>query len=242
VHGIVDSMWLKKPGATPAEYESLCNEIETQLHFPIAFEGLYKWIVFLNSQTNPHIPVLNRYYGALQDGKLKLRGIDLRRHDTPRIVRRCQTDLLTLFSQAENSEEFMALLPEAQNVIHSYVTMIRGDAVPIEDLTVEKRLSKNPGEYQNMVPQAIAAQHLKHEGREIHAGQALSYIMTCTKSRIVQNRALPVELVGKDYTVDLEWYVDLLLASAANMLLPFGYTSEALRGYIEPSKLVANAL
>ena len=237
MHGIVDSMWLKKPGATPAEYESLCNEIEAQLHFPIAFEGIYKWIVFLNSHTNPRLPVLNRYYGALQGGKLKLRGIDLRRHDTPGIVRRCQTDLLTLFSQAENSEEFMALLPEARNVIRSYVTMIRGDAVPIEELTVEKRLSKNPDEYQNMVPQAIAAQHLKYEGREIHAGQALSYIIACNKSRIVQNRALPAELVGKDYPVDSEWYVDLLLASAANMLLPFGYTPETLRVYIESSKL-----
>jgi DNA polymerase elongation subunit (family B) len=236
VHGIVDSMWLKKPGATPAEYEVLCREIEAKLHFPIAFEGLYNWIVFLNSHTNQRIPVLNRYYGAFQDGRLKLRGIDLRRHDTPGIVRRCQSDMLALFAHAENSEGFMALIPEAIGIIKSYVNMIRDGAVPIDELMIEKRLSKNLNEYRNMVPQAIAAQHLNHEGREVHAGQALNYIVTSNKSRITQNRALPAELVGENYPLDSEWYIDLLLASAANMLLPFECTPDALKEYIESSE------
>jgi DNA polymerase-2 len=236
MHGIVDSMWLKKPGATPTGYECLCREIEAQLHFPIAFEGLYRWIVFLNSHTNPRIPVLNRYYGAFQDGKLKLRGIELRRHDPPGIVRRCQADVLALFAHAQNSEEFMALIPEARSIVKSYVTMIRDGAVPLEELTIEKRLSKNPSEYHNMVPQAIAAQHLNREGRGVHAGQALNYVVTCNRSRIIQNRALPVELMGENCPVDSEWYVDLLIASAANMLLPFGYTTQVLREYMDSSE------
>jgi DNA polymerase-2 len=229
VHGIVDSMWLKKPGAAPAEYEGLCREIEAQLHFPIGFEGLYKWIVFLNSHMNQHIPVLNRYYGALQDGKLKLRGIDLRKHDTPGIVRRCQSDMLAIFAHAENSEEFKVLIPEALTIVKSYANMIRDGIVPIEELTIEKRLSKNLNEYQNMVPQAIAAQHLNREGGEVHAGQALNYIIAYNRSRITQNRALPAELVGENYPVDSEWYIDLLLASTANILLPFGYNSVVLK-------------
>jgi DNA polymerase-2 len=232
VHGIVDSMWLKKPSATSLEYEELCREIEAQLHFPIGFEGIYKWIVFLNSHTNPHIPVLNRYYGAFQDGKLKLRGIDLRRHDTPEIVSRCQSDMLALFAHAENSEGFKALIPEALTIVKSYVNLIRNGTVPIEELTIEKRLSKNLNEYRNMVPQAIAAQHLNREGSEVHAGQAFNYIVAYNRARITQNRALPAELVGEDYPVDSAWYVDLLLASTANILLPFGYTPLALKKFL----------
>jgi DNA polymerase elongation subunit (family B) len=229
VHGIVDSMWLKKSGAALAEYEDLCREIEAQLHFPIGFEGLYKWIVFLNSHTNPHLPVLNRYYGALQDGKLKLRGIDLRKHDTPGIVRRCQSDMLALFAHAENSEEFNALIPEALTILKSYANMIRDGTVPVEELTVEKRLSKNLNEYRNTVPQAIAARHLNPEGGEVHAGQALGYVVTYNRSRITQNRALPAELVGENYPVDSEWYIDLLVASTANILLPFEYNPVVLK-------------
>ena len=224
MHGIVDSMWLKKPGATPGEYEDLCREIDAQLHFPIEFDGIYKWIVFLNSRTDPRIPVLNRYYGVFQDGKLKLRGIDLRKHDTPGIIRRCQSDMLTLLAQADNAHEFEALIPEVLSIAQSYATLIRNGSVPVRELTIEKRLSKNPNEYRNMVPQAIAARHLVEEGMEIHAGQTIDYILTRHRSRITQNRAIPTELIKEDSSFDSKQYVDLLLSSTANLLLPFGYS------------------
>jgi DNA polymerase-2 len=228
VHGIVDSMWLKKPAATPGEYEDLCREIEAQLHFPIEFDGLYKWIVFLNSRTDPRIPVLNRYYGVFQDGKLKLRGIDLRKHDTPGIIRRCQSGMLTLLAQAENSQEFKALIPEVLNIAKSYATLIRNGSVPVRELMIEKRLSKNPNEYRNMVPQAIAARHLAEEGMKIHAGQTIDYILTQHRSRITQNRAIPTELLKEDSHFDSKRYVDLLFSSTANLLLPFGYSPAAI--------------
>jgi DNA polymerase-2 len=232
IHGIVDSMWLEKPGATTEEYEMLCQEIQAQLDFPIGFEGIYKWIVFLNSHTNPRIPVLNRYYGVFRDGGLKLRGIELRKHDTPEILSRCQMDMLNLFKQAKNAEEFIARIPDVLAIAKSYITLIRNGAVPVKELTIEKRLSKNPDEYRNMVPQAVAAQHLNREGSEVHAGQALNYVVTYNKARIPQNRALPAELVAENYPVDSEWYSDLLLSSTANLLLPFGYTKQALKRVI----------
>ena len=229
MHGIVDSMWLKKPGATPGEYEGLCREIEAQLNFPIEFDGLYKWIVFLNSRTDSRIPVLNRYYGVFQNGKLKLRGIDLRKHDTPGIVRRCQSDMLTLLAQADNTYEFEALIPDALKIVQSYATLIRNESIPVRELTIEKRLSKNPDEYRNMVPQAIAARHLVEEGMEIHAGQTIDYILTRHQSHITQNRAIPTELISENSSFDIKQYVDLLLSSTANLLLPFGYTQSLLQ-------------
>jgi DNA polymerase elongation subunit (family B) len=222
-------MWLQKPDTTPEEYEELCCTIEKRLRFPIGFEGCYKWIVFLNSRTDQRIPVLNRYYGVFKDGKLKVRGIDLRRHDTAGIVRRCQTDMLTTLSKANNSEEFMTLMPEALAIVSSYVDLIRSGTIPVEELVIEKRLSKKPNEYRNLVPQAIAAEHLVAEGMEVHAGQTISYILTYDKSKITHDRALPIELMDEGFIFDSERYVDLLLSSTANLLLPFGYDLIALR-------------
>jgi DNA polymerase elongation subunit (family B) len=145
--------------------------------------------------------------------------------------------MLALFAHAENSEEFNALIPEALTILKSYANMIRDGTVPVEELTVEKRLSKNLNEYRNMVPQAIAAQHLNREGGEVHAGQPLGYVVTYNRSRITQNRALPAELVGQDYPVDSEWYIDLLAASTANILLPFEYNSVVLKKSILESSL-----
>ena len=233
VHGIVDSMWLDKSDATIDEYNFLCDEIERELDLPISFEGRYKWIVFLNSRVNPKLPVLNRYYGVFEDGSLKVRGIDLRRHDTPNIVRDCQRAMLSILSEANDSSEFTALIPKALRVMSTYVTGLRTGNVPVECLILEKRVSKNPEEYSNRVEQAIAASHLTKEGGSVHGGQSVSYVITGGASRVADNRAIPVELLGERPHYDTEKYVMLLLSSAVNLLLPFGYDLETLRHLID---------
>jgi DNA polymerase-2 len=221
-------MWLKKPNTTDDEYGQVCAQIEKQLGLPICFEGRYKWIVFLNSRINPRVPVLNRYYGVLEKGALKVRGIDLRRHDTPEVVRKCQADMLNVLSKANNSSEFMTLIPQALGIMRSYLAMLRTGKVPLEELVIEKRLSKMPNEYANLVPQAIAAGHLVREGVNVHAGQNINFILTRRKSGISQNRALPFELTQPNMQYDSEAYAQLLLSSTLNLLLPFGCTARYL--------------
>jgi DNA polymerase-2 len=224
-------MWLKKPDATVEEYEQLCAEIERKLDFPISFEGRYKWIVFLTSRVNSRVPVLNRYYGVFEDGTMKVRGIDLRRRDTPGIVRRCQNEMLTVLSEANSSREFRLLVPKALKVLDGYVSLLRAGRVPIEDLVIEKNLSKMPNEYVNQVPQAIVAKQLIKEGEEIHAGQHVSYIITGSKSSIRENRALAAELADQNTKYDSEKYVELLNSSAMN-LLPAGYPLKSLMAFL----------
>src|SRR2546425_247987 len=232
VHGIVDSMWLRKPSATAEEYEELCSEISRELNLPISFEGIYKWVVFLNSKIDPRVPVLNRYYGSFQDGTLKVRGIDLRRHDTPGIVRQCQEEMLQVFSKANNSSEFKLLIPKALNVLERYAILLRKRNVPLEDLAIEKNLSKDPGEYTHKVPQAIAAQHLVKEGGTVHAGQRVNYILTHDWAGTPERLALPPELADENTVYDSERYIDLLCSSATNLLLPMGYTTKSLRSML----------
>ncbi len=229
VHGIVDSMWLRKPGASDEEYEGLCGEMREELGLPISFEGCYKWIVFLGSRVDARVPVLNRYFGVFQDGTVKVRGIELRRHDTPGIVEKCQRDMLAVLGHAGDSSEFKALVPLALKVLERYVSLVRTGRVLTEDLVIRKNLNKAPGEYRNLVPQAIAARHLEKQGGKVHAGQSISYVLTKEWRGACETRALPVELVEKDASVDREKYVDLLVSSARNLLGPVGYNEEMLR-------------
>ncbi len=230
VHGIVDSMWLTKAGATAADYEDLCATIRKDLKLPLSFEGQYRWIVFLNSKTDPEAPVLNRYYGVFQDQDrtLKVRGIDVRRHDTPKIVEKCQTEMLAILKEADNSQEFTALIPQVLNTLREYASKLRSGTVPIEELVITKNLSKMPNEYTHRVPQAIAAQCLIDEGGAVHAGQQVSYVLTFDSPTIPESQALPPELADDDTVYDSERYVDLLISSTANLLLPFGYDVKSL--------------
>ncbi len=225
VHGIVDSFWLRKQDATRGEYEDLCQVIREELSLPISFEGVYKWIVLLSSKTDSKVGVLNRYYGIFEDGTLKVRGIDLRRHDTPEIVGQCQNEMLDIFTRARDSNEFRLLIPQALRVLERTVGSLRDGGVPLEDLVIVRNLSKNPDEYTYRVPQAIAARHLVAQGGSVHAGQQVSYILTNDPAR----KALPPEVVDEGTVYDSERYVDLLCSSVANLLLPLGYDTKYLR-------------
>jgi DNA polymerase elongation subunit (family B) len=233
VHGIVDSMWLTKTDATATDYEELCAVIKKDLKLPLSFEGQYKWIVFLNSKTDPQAPVLNRYYGIFQDRTLKIRGIDVRRHDTPKIVEKCQTQMLAVLKEADNSREFRAMIPQVLNILRKYASKLQSGTVPIEELVITKNLSKMPNEYTHRVPQAIAAQCLIDEGGTVHAGQQVSYVLTIDPSTIPESQALPPELVEDDTVYDPERYIDLLVSSTANLLLPFGYDVKSLTASLD---------
>ncbi|HJU60281.1 MAG TPA: DNA polymerase domain-containing protein, partial [Nitrososphaeraceae archaeon] len=82
LHGIVDSIWVKKRSKKDDDviikndYFKLKETIESNTEFDISFEGIYKWIAFLPSEINSHLPVLNRYFGVFEDGTLKVRGIE----------------------------------------------------------------------------------------------------------------------------------------------------------------------
>jgi DNA polymerase elongation subunit (family B) len=85
-----------------------------------------------------------------------------------------------------------------------------------------------PNEYTHRVPQAIAAQCLIDEGGTVHAGQQVSYVLTIDPSTIPESQALPPELADDATVYDPERYVDLLVSSTANLLLPFGYDVKSL--------------
>src|SRR5208337_4816314 len=59
IHGIVDSLWVKKERAGREGYLELKSEIESETGFAMSFEGIYKWVAFLPSKADSKIPVLN---------------------------------------------------------------------------------------------------------------------------------------------------------------------------------------
>src|SRR5919199_686018 len=124
LHGIVDSIWIQKKKnedvhgktATIQNYLKLKESIERETGFKISFEGIYKWIAFIHSKANDILPVPNRYFGAFEDGGLKIRGIEARRHDTPLLFSSCQNEILQVMTaNGNNIIELKALVPTKVN-------------------------------------------------------------------------------------------------------------------------------
>jgi DNA polymerase-2 len=229
IHGIVDSLWLKKEDATMEEYRHLCRIITDEIGVPINFEGNYKWIVFLPSTLHPHVGVLNRYFGVMDNGNLKVRGLEVRRSDTPRFIYNLQMEMISVLASANNALEFAQKIPDALRVVKDYrEKLIRGE-VPIWDLIITKHLSKNPKLYRQHVSQLIAAEQLVKEGVEVHAGNNLAFVFTDAENKRYHRRVLAEQLIEKGVHADTKKYLLLLYASAANLLSFKGYTAKSIR-------------
>jgi DNA polymerase I len=235
LHGIVDSLWLKKDDATLEEYRSLCKKVSQDIGVPLNFEGRYKWIVFLPSKMHPNIGVLNRYYGVMESGKLKVRGLEVRKHDTPRFIYNAQMEMINIFSTANNSKEFMQKIPETLNIVKAYRKKMINSEVPIEDLIISKHLSKNPKYYKQQVSQVIAAEQLIKEGLEVNAGKSVHFVFTDTSNKRFERRVRAEQLLDKSVNPDERKYLQLLYASAASLLSFSKYSSktvhDAIMGY-----------
>ncbi len=228
VHGIVDSLWLKKPNASIQEYSNLCAEMYEKMGIPLSFEGCYKWIVFLPSKVHPRIGVLNRYYGVMENGKVKLRGIEIRRRDTPRFVYNAQLKMINVLSAANNSKEFMAKIPEALEIVKNYRQKLLDGEIPVWDLIVTKHLSKNPKNYKQRTSQVIAAEQLINEGAEVHAGKNIRFLFTDAENKRYERRVKAEQLIEKGVNTDTKKYLLLLYASAASLLGFAGYTAQSI--------------
>lgn len=228
IHGIVDSLWLRKEGAAPKEYMNLCREISEEIGVPISVEGRYRWIIFLPSKTHAGVPVLNRYYGVFENGRIKMRGIEARRRDTPAFIRDAQIDMIKVLAKAPNSEAFMKRIPDALRILQGYAKRLIERKVSVRDLLITKRLSYHPSDYHHDVFQAIAAKQLLREGVEISAGQTVRYLITNATSERADRRVRAAELSGTDTRYDVKNYLNLLLSATANILSPVGYTLDKL--------------
>lgn len=236
VHGIVDSLWLKKQGATVEEYNVLCEAITQKTDVPISFEGRYKWIAFLPSRTHPRIGVLNRYYGVMESGKIKVRGLEVRRRDTPRFVFDAQTEMINTLAQANNTAELRQKIPDALEIVKTYRQKLLDGEVDLWDLIVTKHMSKNPKRYKQHVSQVIAAEQLIKEGAQIHAGNSVRFLFTHAEAKRHDRRVKAAQLIEKGVNPDSEKYLLLLYSSAANLLSFAGYNTESIYDTIKGQK------
>ncbi|AIF82091.1 DNA polymerase elongation subunit (family B) [Candidatus Nitrososphaera evergladensis SR1] len=220
LHGIVDSLWLQKQNATMDDYAALKEAIECETGFSISFEGVYKWIVFFQSKESDELPAANRYFGAFQDGSLKIRGIEARRHDTPPLFVKFQHHILKIMARGDSIADVRLLMTEVRQVFDDYAAAIRDGRVSADDLVFTKQLSKDAGQYQerNTIENNSMSQ-LAREGKSLKAGQILRYVIT---DYYRDRHTTPEEFLDEKTQIDSKKYVEILAEMCNSVTEPFG--------------------
>jgi DNA polymerase elongation subunit (family B) len=226
LHGIIDSLWLK-PVKDNVKPQQLSRMIGKQTGVWMDVVGRYRWIVFLPSKQYD-AGALTRYYGVFDDGELKIRGIEFRQKNTPDFLKGAQLDVLDVLKQANNSQEFHELIPDAVQVLVSVGKQLCDSRINPFDLLFKTQVSRDVTEYKvnNLVKAALI--QLRDLGILVKPGQSIQYLVTNEHSREYHHRVCVVESMTGNEEIDIGFYLRQIAKCGESLFLPFGYTREKL--------------
>ncbi|MFX0152788.1 MAG: DNA polymerase domain-containing protein, partial [Candidatus Hodarchaeota archaeon] len=230
VHGIVDSMWLQDTkGRTPEEFEKLtkkiANEISESTGIPMSWEGRFNTIVFLPSRAEPDVPALSHYWGIKSNGEVKVRGIEVRRRDMPKIVKDAQYAFIDIFQGAKTVEEFIERIPKAKKILYEYAERTYSGELSRDELTIRQKISRKPSQYKVNSYQAVAARQLERSGVIASAGKNVKYIILNADAdpNFPEKKVILSDLYDdKKHEYDRKKYVELLKRAFEN-IFPFKF-------------------
>lgn len=218
LHMYIDCLFVRKPGCkTKAEFQPLLDAITASTGISIVSDGIYRWVAFLASRGDQRVAVPNCYFGVFQDNEIKVRGIAMRRHDTPAWVFQVQKAVLDCLSKAGSLEEAKKVLPEAFRLVNRAKQNLRSGRTPPEDLLVSLRLSRPVEEYKASSAAARAARQLRDAGRTPSAGQLIHLVHTIGRPGVWVYGLQPLDM----RTVNIPRYFKLLDRAVDTILGPF---------------------
>ncbi|MCL4450857.1 MAG: type B DNA-directed DNA polymerase [Candidatus Thermoplasmatota archaeon] len=141
IHGIVDSLWLQGSG----NIHEVMRKIEEMSKLKISLEGFYKWIAFLPARDGTG--ALNRYFGLMENGRFKVRGIELRRTDFPNVCKEMQEEILNVYSMVPNLAGFHKHYDEVEKIYNSYKFKIANGKVDDSELRMSIVATRRPEAY-----------------------------------------------------------------------------------------------
>jgi DNA polymerase elongation subunit (family B) len=147
IYADTDSVFIKNNNgiATTDHYEKIVSILRNETGLPISIEHNFKFLVLLPLEASEKIEALKQYYGVTYEGKLVVRGVEIRRHDTPNLIKQFQTELLSTLFDCKNVNEILnngyenALLLVTKAIDR---IMIGADDVTKNDLVISKLLGQ----------------------------------------------------------------------------------------------------
>jgi DNA polymerase-2 len=242
LHLYVDSLFVSCPGASAADFLALAQAIEQETHLPIELQQVYPWFAFLGTRENVKISVANRFYGLSADGDHKIRGIALRRSDTPRFISTLQMEILNILAREPDPAKLVNLFPEILAAIQESLAALRAGQIPLEELVVAQTLSRELTEYSYFSHAATAAKQLETLGKTLRMGQRVRYVHIAAGPGA---RAWDLADGLDPRAVDMPRYRELLLRAMHEVMQPLGVSEATLRawlfsraGYVAPPGVI----
>jgi DNA polymerase I len=246
VYGDTDSLFLKNPSNT--QVDQISAWARSNLGVDLEIDKQYRYVVFSELKKN--------YLGVLADGTVDVKGLTGKKSHTPPFIRNAFYNILDILSKVNSEKDFESAKEKIKHIIQENARNLESRKIPSSDLTFNVMVNKSPGKYGKKLtttagvkatsldgrdaeienykglPQHIkAAKLLVDIGKEVKAGDIISYVKTKTGDGVK-----PVELV-KAEEIDTEKYLETMEATFDQLLSSLNFNFKSILGKPHQSSL-----
>jgi DNA polymerase I len=244
VYGDTDSLFLRDP--SEGNVEEISKWAKTNQGVDLELDKEYRYVVFNNLKKN--------YLGVLKDGTVDVKGLTGKKSHTPTFIRKTFYSMLEILGKVNTEKDFDTTREKIKNIVRESAKKLESNNYPLEELSFNVMINKSPEKYGKKtfenkrltsidghdsttnsikgIPQHIKAAMLFSEnGRQIKAGDIISYVKTKTAEGVK-----PVELATHK-EIDTEKYLEAMESTFDQLLTALDVNFKSIIGKPRQSNL-----
>ncbi len=215
VYSDTDSLFLQAPSET--QIGEVSSWTQKELGIEIEVDKIYRYVAMSQRKKN--------YFGVLRDGTVDLKGLTGKKSQTPQFIKDTFYEILNILSRVRSAEDFNTAREEIKGRLKSDYQKLKSREISMDSLAFNVMIGKEISGYKDSVPQHVrAAQLLRSSGKEIKAGDIISFVKTTTG-----DGAKPSSLARKD-EVDIDKYLEYMRSTFDQILGSLGYEFDEILG------------
>ncbi|HZW58526.1 MAG TPA: DNA-directed DNA polymerase I [Nitrososphaerales archaeon] len=215
IYSDTDSLFLKAPSEEQIAQVSAWTQKELGIELDV--DKVYRYVAMSERKKN--------YFGVLQDGTVDLKGLTGKKSQTPQFIKDSFYEILDSLSRVKTEQDFAVAREEIKKRLKTDYQRLKQKEISMDDLAFNVMIGKDISGYRDNIPQHVrAAQLLQKAGREIKAGDIISFVKTTTG-----DGAKPASLTRKD-EIDVEKYLEYMKSTFDQILGSLGYDFDEILG------------
>jgi DNA polymerase, archaea type len=215
VYSDTDSLFLQSPSERQISEVSAWTQKELGIELDV--DKVYRYVAMSQRKKN--------YFGVLSDGTIDLKGLTGKKSQTPEFIKDSFYKILNMLTLVHTKEDFDTAREQIKALLKTDYNRLKDKQISMQDLAFNVMIGKEITSYRDTIPQHVrAAQILKDSGKEIRAGDIISFVKTTTGEG-----AKPANLTRKD-EVDVEKYLDYMRSTFDQILGSLGYDFDEILG------------
>ena len=252
IYGDTDSLFLKNPSSTSVEEISVWAR--NNLGIDLEIDKQYRYVVFSDLKKN--------YLGVLADGTVDVKGLTGKKSHTPPFIRNAFYKILEILGDVNSTNDFEFAKEQIKRIIQENAKNLERGKIALSDLSFNVMVNKSPNKYGKKMMTSTSAigsrpssldsnrndrevetykglpQHIKaaklllDSGKEIKAGDIISYVKTKTGDGV-----RPVDLLIRMEDIDTEKYLDTMEATFDQLLSSLNFNFKSILGKPRQSNL-----